>query len=295
MAEFPRSIEVVRERIDFGYSVLQTLSTAAVLPIALNTSTLRAAELAPFADLDVKLIQNFHPGLNRAGAVVIVLVGVGVGRRFRWRVGAFITGYSARRRQLGEGLPTVEGLWTMPALFPAMALVDAGVNDVHVWDPALIDQSLSRLGSFVLDEVVVFDGTAAPGMHQAVIEPLVIPHRNGPDAAEAMIRLKHSRERFAGLPAPEVRGQPRPENPSLCSWRRPGSSTEKSRTCSGIFPRIVESPSMGEFLSERTDGGIQAVGRSRFRSVPMGFESIAARSLANGRRVDRSAYVASSD
>lgn len=80
----------------------------------------------------------------------------------------------------------------MPPLFPAMALVDAGVNDVYVGEPALTDPSSSRLGSFVLDDVVVFDGTAAPGLHQAVIEPLVTPDQNGPDAAEAMIRLQHS-------------------------------------------------------------------------------------------------------
>ncbi|WFR65845.1 DUF871 family protein [Curtobacterium flaccumfaciens] len=56
----------------------------------------------------------------------------------------------------------------------------------------------------------MLDGTAAPGVHPAVIEALAVPDRNRPDAAEAMIRLEHSRERFAGLPLPEVGGQPRP-------------------------------------------------------------------------------------
>ncbi|MBO9044398.1 phospho-sugar glycosidase domain-containing protein [Curtobacterium flaccumfaciens] len=56
----------------------------------------------------------------------------------------------------------------------------------------------------------MLDGTAALGVHPAVIEALAIPDRNRPDAAEAMIRLEHSRERFAGLPLPEVGGQPRP-------------------------------------------------------------------------------------
>jgi hypothetical protein len=84
------------------------------------------------------------------------------------------------------------------------------VDDVYVGDPALSDHSWSRLGSFVLDHVVVLDGTAAPDVHPAVIEALAVPDRNRPDAAESMIRLEHSRERFAGLPLPELGGQPRP-------------------------------------------------------------------------------------
>jgi hypothetical protein len=81
---------------------------------------------------------------------------------------------------------------------------------VYVGDPALTDHSWSRLGSFVRDDVVVLDGVAAPGLHPAVIEALAVPDRNRPDAAEAMIRLEHSRERFARLPLPEAGGQPRP-------------------------------------------------------------------------------------
>ncbi len=81
---------------------------------------------------------------------------------------------------------------------------------MYVGDPALTDHSWSRLGSFVREDLVVLDGTAAPGVHPAVIEALAVPDRNRPDAAEAMIRLEHSRERFAGLPLPEVGGQPRP-------------------------------------------------------------------------------------
>ncbi|WP_418517156.1 phospho-sugar glycosidase domain-containing protein [Curtobacterium flaccumfaciens pv. flaccumfaciens] len=62
----------------------------------------------------------------------------------------------------------------------------------------------------MLDHVVVLDGTAAPGVRPAVIEALAVPDRNRPDAAESMIRLEHSRERFAGLPLPKFGGQPRP-------------------------------------------------------------------------------------
>lgn len=98
----------------------------------------------------------------------------------------------------------------MPLLFQPLELVDAGVDDVHVGDPALTDHSWSRLGSFVREDLVVLDGTAAPGVHPPVIEALAVPDRNRPDAAEAMIRLEHSRERFARLPLPESGGQPRP-------------------------------------------------------------------------------------
>ncbi|WIE73523.1 phospho-sugar glycosidase domain-containing protein [Curtobacterium sp. MCJR17_020] len=41
-------------------------------------------------------------------------------------------------------------------------------------------------------------------------EALTVPDRGRPDAAEAMIRLEPSRDRFAALPLPEVGGQPRP-------------------------------------------------------------------------------------
>lgn len=98
----------------------------------------------------------------------------------------------------------------MPPLFQALELSGAGVDDVYIGDPALTDHSWLRLGSFVLDNVVVLNGTAAPDVHPAVIETLAVPHRNRPDAAESMIRLKHSRERFAGLPLPDFAGQPRP-------------------------------------------------------------------------------------
>ncbi|RPE75704.1 hypothetical protein EDF28_3649 [Curtobacterium sp. PhB137] len=208
--DFLRSIGVARARIDFGFSVPEILSIAAVLPIALNASTLRAADLAPFADLDVELIHNFYPREWTGLALSSVAASVSVAREFGWRVGAFIAGDSVRRGPLGEGLPTVEGHRTMPPLSQALELVDVGADDVYVGDPALTDHSWSRLGSFVRDDVIVLDGTAASGVHPLVIAALAIPDRNRPDAAEAMIRLEHSRERFAGLPLPEVGGQPRP-------------------------------------------------------------------------------------
>ncbi|TCK63122.1 MupG family TIM beta-alpha barrel fold protein [Curtobacterium sp. PhB136] len=45
---FLRSIGVARVRIDFGFSVAEIRSIAAVLPIALNASTLQAADLEPY-------------------------------------------------------------------------------------------------------------------------------------------------------------------------------------------------------------------------------------------------------
>jgi len=59
--EFLQSIGLARVRIDFGFSVPEILSIAAGLPIALDASTLRAADLAQFTDLDVELIYNFYP------------------------------------------------------------------------------------------------------------------------------------------------------------------------------------------------------------------------------------------
>lgn len=208
--EFLRSIGVARVRIDFGFSTSSIRQIASVLPIALNASTLRAADLEPFADLDVELIHNFYPREWTGLALSSVAASVAVARQFGWRVGAFIAGDSVRRGPLGEGLPTVEEHRNMPPLFQALSLVDAGVDDVYVGDPALTDHSWSRLGSFVREDLVVLDGTATPGVHPAIIEALAVPDRSRPDAAEAMIRLEHSRERFAGLPLPEVGGQPRP-------------------------------------------------------------------------------------
>jgi len=208
--EFLRSIGVSRVRIDFGFSASSIRQIASVLPIALNASTLRAADLAPFADLDVELIHNFYPREWTGLALSSVAESVSVARQFGWRVGAFIAGDSVRRGPLGEGLPTVEPHRNSPPLFQALSLVDAGVDDVYVGDPALTDHSWSRLGSFFREDLVVLDGTATSGVHPSVIEALAIPDRNRPDAAEAMIRLEHSRERFAGLPLPEVGGQPRP-------------------------------------------------------------------------------------
>ncbi len=106
--EFLRSIGVARVRIDFGFSVAEIRSIASVLPIALNASTLRAADLAPFADLDVELIHNFYPREWTGLALASVAASVSVARQFGWRVGAFIAGDSVRRGPLGEGLPTVE-------------------------------------------------------------------------------------------------------------------------------------------------------------------------------------------
>ncbi|MBT1623509.1 DUF871 family protein [Curtobacterium flaccumfaciens pv. oortii] len=208
--EFLRSIGVARVRIDFGFSVSSIRQIASVLPIALNASTLQADELTPFADLDVELIHNFYPRQWTGLAMSSVAASVAVARSYGWRVGAFIAGDSVRRGPLGEGLPTVEEHRNTPPLFQALSLVDAGVDDVYVGDPALTDHSWSRLGSFVREDLVVLDGAAAPGVHPAVIEALAVPDRNRPDAAEAMIRLEHSRERFARLPLPEVGGQPRP-------------------------------------------------------------------------------------
>ncbi|WP_123652949.1 MupG family TIM beta-alpha barrel fold protein [Curtobacterium sp. ZW137] len=101
--EFLRSIGVARVRIDFGFSVAEIRSIAAVLPIALNASTLRAADLAPFAHLDVETHPQLLPaGVDRAGAGFCRLVcvrcpevrvaGRGVHRR------RFNAAWAARRR-----------------------------------------------------------------------------------------------------------------------------------------------------------------------------------------------------
>ena len=189
-------------RIDFRFSVAEIHSIASVLPIALNASTLRAA--------DLEQIHNFYPREWTGLALSSVVASVSVARQFGSRVGAFIAGDSVRRGPLGEGLPTVEQHRNMPPLFQALALIDAGVDDAYVGGPALTDHSWSRPGSFVGEDLVLLDGTAAPGVHPAVIEALAVPDRNRRDAAVAMIRLEHSRERFAELPLPEVGGQPRP-------------------------------------------------------------------------------------
>lgn len=86
--EFLRSIGVARARINFGFSVPEILSVAAVLPIALNASTLRAADLAPFAHLDVELIQNFYPREWTGLALSSVASSVADARQFGWRGGA---------------------------------------------------------------------------------------------------------------------------------------------------------------------------------------------------------------
>lgn len=208
--EFLRSIGVARVRIDFGFSVASIRAIAAVLPIALNASALRASDLEPFADLDVELIHNFYPREWTGLALSSVTSSAAVARSFGWRVGAFIAGDSVRRGPLGEGLPTIEAHRDRPPAFQALALVEAGVDDVYVGDPSLTEHSWSRLRSLVRDDVVVLDGVAAPGLHPAVVEALAVPDRNRSDAAEAMIRLEHSRERFAGLPLPSVGGKPRP-------------------------------------------------------------------------------------
>lgn len=118
--EFLRSIGVARVRIDFGFSVAEIHSIASVLPIALNASTLRAADLEPFADLDIEQIHNFHPREWTGLALSSVVASVSVARQFGWRVGPFIAGDSARRGPLSEGLPTVEEHRNAPPLFQAL-------------------------------------------------------------------------------------------------------------------------------------------------------------------------------
>lgn len=200
--EFLRATGAARVRIDFGFSVAEIRSIASVLPIALNASTLRAADLAPFSDLDVELIHNFYPREWTGLALSSVAASVAVARSFGWRVGAFIAGDSVRQGPLGEGLPTVEEHRDWPPLLQALSLVDAGVDDVCVGDPALTNHLWSRLGSFVPEDLVVLDGTAAPGLHQADIEALAGTDRNRPDAAEAMIRLELSRGGAPGCRCP---------------------------------------------------------------------------------------------
>jgi len=208
--ELLRSIGVARVRIDSGFSESSVLAIARVLPIALNASTLRAADLAPFADVDVELVHNFYPREWTGSALSSVVSSVDLAHSFGWRAGAFIAGDSVRRGPLAEGLPTVEAHRGLSPLAQAVALVDAGVDDVYVGDPALTERSWSRLGSFAREGVVVLDGVAAPGVDADVSAALAVPDRNRVDPAEALIRLEGSRARFAGLPLPHVGGQPRP-------------------------------------------------------------------------------------
>ncbi|WP_372440160.1 MupG family TIM beta-alpha barrel fold protein [Curtobacterium flaccumfaciens] len=188
---------------------------------------MQAADLALFADL----IHNFYPREWTGLALSSVAASVSVARQFGWRVGAFVAGDFVRRGPLGAGPPTVEQHRNSPPLFQALSLVDAGVDDVYFGDPALTENAWSRLGSFVRDDLVVLDGTAAPGVHPAVIEALTIPDRKRPDAAEAMIRLEHSRERFARLPLPKVGGQPRPAGSVTVQLTSAGRSRSRCGTC----------------------------------------------------------------
>ncbi|WP_426725287.1 hypothetical protein [Curtobacterium flaccumfaciens] len=83
-------------------------------------------------------------------------------------------------------MPTVQQHRNPSPLFPALALVDVGVDDVCVGDPALTDHSWSRLGLFVREDLVVLDGIAAAGVHPDVIVALAIPGRDRHDSANAI-------------------------------------------------------------------------------------------------------------
>jgi hypothetical protein len=71
----------------------------------------------------------------------------------------------------------------MQPLFEAVALIDTGLDDVYVGDPARTDHSWSPMGSFVRDDVVVLDGTAAPRVHPLAFEVLAIQRCQGHDPA----------------------------------------------------------------------------------------------------------------
>lgn len=58
-----------------------------------------------------------------------------------------------------------------------------------------------------------------------------------------MIRLEHSRERFARLPLPEVGGQLRPAGSVTVQL----ASAGRWPLYSVVFPRIIESPNLAEF------------------------------------------------
>lgn len=85
--EFLRSIGLARARIVSGFSVPEILSIAAVLPIALKASTLRAAGLAPFTDLDAEQIHNLYPREWTGLALSSMASSVVDARQFGWRGG----------------------------------------------------------------------------------------------------------------------------------------------------------------------------------------------------------------
>ncbi|MFJ2980729.1 MupG family TIM beta-alpha barrel fold protein [Curtobacterium sp. NPDC087082] len=131
--DFLRSIGVARARIDSGFSVPEILSIAAVLPITLNASTLRAADLAPFADLDVELIHNFRPREWPGLALFSVASSVAVARSFGWRIGVFIAGDSVRRGPLGEGLGETERRVRALGDLPMVAVTQEASRSLDPW------------------------------------------------------------------------------------------------------------------------------------------------------------------
>lgn len=204
-----RDLGVARVRIDAGFDVEQMRAIASVLPLALNASTLRPGEAEAFRGTDVELIHNYYPRQWTGLSSSAVAASVSSARSFGWRVGAFIAGDAERRAPLAEGLPTLEAHRELPPPVQAVDLAELGVDDLYVGDPALTSRSWSRLGTFVRDDVVVVDAVLAPGVSAELREALAAPDHERPDAAEAMIRFQHSRQRLAHL-TPDVGGQPRP-------------------------------------------------------------------------------------
>lgn len=155
--------DIVREyhlsslRLDEGFTMEQTLSLAKEVPVVLNASSLREAEIRSIlqSGAKVRAMHNFYPrretGLDREYLKKTTdhLHACGI------EVEAFVPGDTVLRGPLLEGLPTLEEHRHLP---PSAGCVDLlenfGIDRVYVGDPGISEKEEERIRAYLEEGVL---------------------------------------------------------------------------------------------------------------------------------------------
>lgn len=197
-------------RIDYGFTVPEICSLAAMLPVALNASTTTAEDAAKIAASGplVMAMHNFYPRPETGLDDEFLLQSTRSLQAAGVRVLGFIPGNSALRGPIGEGLPTLERHRGLPpcTAFAELA-VQFGLDEIYLGDPGITDAERTRIERFCRTGVLALPALLRPG-YESLYEQVFTCR---PDSPAWLVRFQESREYscFGGAHAPEP-AQPRP-------------------------------------------------------------------------------------
>lgn len=152
-----KSYNIKKIRLDFGFSLNQTIELAKDFALVLNASTITEEEIIYFKnnDLDlskVEFLHNFYPKEETALSLEQFLNLNQVFEKYNLKISSFIPGDDKLRGPIYKGLPTIEEQRDQDLLLNYLEMKKYCEN-IYIGDISITDKSIEKIKNILANKI----------------------------------------------------------------------------------------------------------------------------------------------